>query len=404
MHNSTDINFGFDSLLDTMTNAVGILIVVLAVAYLFVMDTIDRVAESEPVSSVNTNANIEHLQDDLKRLESLLKTLEEEWKTAQKEAQHHRMRLDQVESNIRVLEAILPQDELDRINIKKVAASLQPNRTLPKQLKEEVRQLKKQILLAKQAIELQRDIPKPKVTIARVPDPVPAPTGAKRLTFLCRYGRLVYYPAAEMITLLHKGIATATGATPSDIKLKITDFEKVVNYFDTHEIALDGLRWRMSILQRIDAASTTNRILKAFLEWTAPDVGETFEQMRNDQSRYREICEKFADQHVYAKYYVWGDSFPEYAIAREIADENKIPAGWVAKDGDAEYLLVLSTIKTGGKKRPGVQNNFGKMPLTGYIGVGTLSGARGTGTTIAPAHGGGTVGIFGASPSGDFVD
>jgi hypothetical protein len=401
--NRTDIIFGFDSLLDTMTNAVGILIIVLAVAYLFVIDTIDRVAESDSIRSVNANANIQ-MQADLERLDTVLEQVKEEWKTAQKKAQYHRVRLDQVERNISVLKAILPQDELSRINIQKAAKALQPDRMVPQQLKDEVRQLKEQIRQAKQSIKLQRDLPRPKVTIARVPDPVPAPTGARRLTFLCRYGRLVYYPANEMIALLHKGMASATGASPTDLSLKITDFEKVVSYFDAHEIAIGGLRWRLRVLQRMDAADTTHRVLKAFLEWTAPDIGETFEEMQNDHSRYRKICDKFSDQQVYAKYYVWGDSFPEYAIAREIADANKIPAGWVAKEGDAEYLLVLSAIKTGGKRTPGGSGNISQMPVPRYIGGGGFGGGRGTSTSFAPAQGGGAVGIVGASPGGDFVD
>ena len=404
MINATDTNIGFDSLLDTMTNAVGILIVVLAVAYLFVIDTVDRVAKLDPMSSLATNQEYQQLQAESERLDRLFEQVEREWKAAQRHAQYHGTQLAQIQNNISILKNLLSQDELSRINIQDIAQGLQKNRMKPQQLKDEVYQLKEQMKQVQNTINFQRDLPTPKITIARVPDPTPAPEGAKRLTFLCRYGRMVYYPTDKMIQLLHKGISEATGSELSNPEVRIRDFEKVVNYFNTHETALGGLRWRLSVFQRVDAANVTHRALKAFLEWTTPEVGESLEDIQKDGSQYRKILTDYADQHVYAKYYVWGDSFPEYAIAREIADEKNIPAGWVAKEGDAEYILTLTNIQTGGKKRPEVPDKIRQMPVPKIFTGGRIGVGAGGSTSFTPAAGGGAVGIIGASPGGDFVD
>ena len=202
-----------------------------------------------------------------------------------------------------------------------------------------------------------------------------------------------------MLQLLHQGIADATGSGLSNPRIRISDFVNIVRYFDAHEIALKGLRWRLSIVQRIDAANATHRELKAFLEWSTPEVGENLEYIQNANSEYHKILKGSTGRKVYAKYYVWGDSFPEYAIAREIVDEYKIPAGWVAKEGDAEYILIVSSTQTG-KKRHGGLDKLKQMPLPRFY----TGGGIGGGTSFTPAPGGGSVGIIGASPGGDFVD
>lgn len=403
MINNKDTNIGFDSLLDTMTNAVGILIIVLAVSYLVMVDTVDRVAQLDPKPSLTTIEEYQKLQVDSKRLDRILAQVEKKWKAAQRDAQYIQAQLDQIHNKTSALTNILTQYDLSRINIQEVEQGLQRDRNIPQQLKDEVDQLKQQAGQAQHVLNLQRELPKPKVTIARVPDPVPAPKGAKRISFLCRYGHVVYYPAEKMIRLLHQGIAGATGSELSNPRVRIADFEKVVNYFDTHKITLGGLRWRLSVLHRIDAAKVTYRDLKAFLEWTTPDVGETLEEIQKDSSQYRKILADFADKDVYAKYYVWGDSFPEYAVAREIVDENHIPAGWVAKEGDAEYILVLTRTPTGKKRREGTDKIM-QMPVPRiYTGRGIGIGGGGS-SSFTPAPGGGPLSIIGASPGTDFVD
>lgn len=401
MINTRDPNIGFDSLLDTMTNAVGILIVVLAVAYLVVVDTVDRVAESDPKQSITTIEDYQKLQDDLMHLDRVLEEVEQEWITAQKDAQCYQAQMNQIQNKSSMLTNLMTQDDLSRVNIQEKAQELRRNHDTPRQLKAEVDHLKEQVKQFQHTINLQRDLPKPKVTIARVPDPVPAPKGAKRMSFLCRYGRVVYYPADKMIKLLHQGISDATGSELSNPRIRIPDFEKVVNYFNTHEIALKGLRWRLTVLQRVDAANTTYRDLKAFLEWTSPEIGETLEEIQEDKSLYRTTLAGFADKDAYAKYYVWGDSFPEYAIARDIVDENHIPAGWVAKEGDAEYILVLTSTQTGKKRHEGPDKHKQKMLVPRIYTGGRIGGGS---ASFTPASGGGSAGIIGSSPGGDFVD
>lgn len=404
MINNRDPNTGFDSLLDTMTNAVGILIVVLAVTYLVIIDNVDRVANLDLKPSLVKNEDYDQLQAELKRLDGVLEQLKEKWKAAERDVQYHQAHLDQVQTSSDTLTNILKQFDSSHFDIQEVEQKLQRDRNMPRQLEDEIDHLKEQMKNFQHAVNLQRELPKPKVTIARVPDPVPAPKGAERITFLCRYGQVVYYRTDEMTQLLHQGIADATGAELSDPKITIRYFDKAVEYFDTHEVALKGLRWRLRVVQRVDETNVIHRDLKAFLEWTVADIGETYQDIQKDNSQYRKILSGFADKDVYAKYYVWGDSFPEYVVAREIVDEHNIPAGWVAKEGDAEYIIVLSSTQTGkkGHEAPDKLQQKVRVPRF-YTGGGAGIGGGGS-VSHTPGTGGGSVGIIGASPGGDFVD
>ncbi len=403
MINARDPNAGFDSLLDTMTNAVGILIIVLAVSLLVVRDTVNRVEKLDPTPSPTIIEEYQQIQADSQRLDKVIDNMGEEWKTALRNVQYSQASLDTIQQKTTILTKCFSQKDLDRINVQEVAQGLEKSRNTRQQLAEEVDHFRQQVRQSKHALHLQRELPKPRVTIARVPDPTPAPVEAKRVSFLCRYGQVVYYPDEKMIQLLHQGIADATGSEISNPMIRISDFGNVVSYFDAHEIVHKGLRWRLGVVQRTDAVNSTYRELKAFLEWTTTEVGESLEGIQNTNSEYHKILKETAGRKVYTKYYVWGDSFPEYAIAREIADEYQISAGWVAKERDAEYVLVVSSTQTG-KKRDGGPETITQIPVQRFYMGGGIGSGYGGGRSSAPASGGGSVGIIGSSPGGDFVD
>ncbi len=405
MIDTRDPNSGFDSLLDTMTNTVGVLIIVLAVSYLALRDTVNRVDRLDPAPPATVIESYTQLQDDLKRLDKIAEQKEEEWRAIHRDLKLRQDWEGQVRNSNSILTRQLKHDELNQVDIQEITLGLERNRRTHQQLAGEVDRLKQQVRQVKHTLNLQRDIPKPKVTLARVPDPVPAPVGAKRESFLCRYGRVVYYPANRMLKLLYQGITDATGSDLSN--LRISDFGSVIKYFDNQKIVWGDLRWRLCVIQRVDQANKTHRDLKAFLEWTTSEVGESLDDIQKRHSLYQQKLAKSAGKSVYAKFYVWGDSFPEYAIAREIVDGYGISAGWVAKEGDAEYVLIVSSTQTDRNKHGDLEPS-GPMrmfvPMTTMrVGSGFGGGAGGA-SSFTPASGGGSVGIMGASSGGDFVD
>ena len=219
MINTRDPNAGFDSLLDTMTNAVGILIIVLAVSFLIVRDTVHRVAKLDPTPSPTIIEEYRQMQTDSQRLDKVIDQMGEEWKTALRNVHYSQSRLDQIQNKTSILTKFFTQEDLDRINIQEMAQGLDKSRNMRQQLEDEVDRLKQQARQVQHTLNLQREIPKPKVTIARVPDPVPAPVAAKGLSFLCLSGTVFYYPDEKFYHLLPQGIENATGSTFSKRRL-----------------------------------------------------------------------------------------------------------------------------------------------------------------------------------------
>jgi len=397
-----DLNAGFDSLLDTMTNAVGVLIIVLAVSYLALRDTVDRVNKVQPVPLRSSTDQFQDLQAETDRLNKVIEQLRFEWKMSRSDAQYNRVQLNRIQKEAEMLAKRSDRQDSSRVDVRNVTQLLDRDRVTLQQIEGEIDRLRQEMKHARQTINLQRKLPKPKVTIARVPDPVPAPRGALRLPFLCRYGRVVFYPTEEMLQHLNRGIADATGTDLKSPRLQMRDLQTVVDYFNEREIGQGGLRWRIHAVQRINAIGATYRELRAILEWSTPDVGESLADIQKKGSKYQQILAAASSRDVYAKYYVWGDSFPEYAVSREIADEYSVPAGWVAKEGDAEYQLVVMSTQTGrttaSAKSPQRAPVYMPVPRIG-MGMG-----MGSGPSLAAGAGTPSLSIVGASPGGDSVD
>lgn len=397
-----DSNAGFDSLLDTMTNAIGILIIVLAVSYLALQDSVNRVMRLEPVPKRSSAERLRDLYTQAQVLDETIDQLQTEWHTVYRESRYSLAQHKRTQERMAVLSASPGVGRIVAQDIHDIARQLEDDWSTFNRLMDEVDQLEQRVRRARQTIQLQRRLPEPKVTIARVPDPVPAPRDAQPLPFLCRYGRVVYYATDEMLNHLHRGVAEALKDGTESPQLQIRHLRHVADFFEQHNIGQDGLRWRLRVAQRVDAAGDVYRDVRAVLEWTSIEIGDDLERLQTEDSKHREILAKAVGRHVYAKYYVWGDSFAEYAVSRETADELGIPAGWVAKEGDAEYQLELMSIRvhTGRLALKAVPHIPERTPIPRIrIGMG-IGGAPSVGGTAASP----SFGVIGASPGVDYVD
>lgn len=397
-----DPNAGLDSLLDTMTNAIGILIVVLAVSYLALQDSVNRVIRLEPTPARSSVEQLRDLRAEANLLDRTVDHSRTEWQAVHRSSQYDHMRQQSIREKIGSLSSRLGPKTVGAMDARDIARQLAKDQSTLAQLTEEIGQLERRVKHAQQAVQLQRSLPKPKVTIARVPDPIPAPRDAQPLAFLCRYGRVVYYSTEEMLRHLNQGIAESLKASTTSARFEVRHLQQITSHFDLHEIGQDGLRWRIRVVQRIDTLGDTYRDVRAVLEWTSFDIGDDLDRLQTNESRHREILSKAAGSKAYVKYYVWGDSFAEYAVSREIADGLGLPAGWVAKEGDAEYQLELMSTRTyrGAPAVDTVQQTFDRTPIP-RIGFGIGMGGA---PSLGGAGGSPSFGVVGASPGTDYVD
>lgn len=337
------IEAGWDALPDTMTNVVGVLIIVLAVVYLGVQGAVERVqktqAQPTPTQQERFSATARQEND----LDLRLKLARDRWRQVQRQLLISRS--GQAELRARVSRVIRPPRALG--TLPDTSGAELDTRTLAKKEARalaDVSRLEQQLKAVSTELQQRKALPVPKVTVARVPDPTPAPSDAAPLVLFCRYGRVLVYPVDAMAAKLHAGIAEAMSSDgQTAFAIKPADFQRIQQHFDQHPVGIGGLRWRLRAVDRLNQKTgDVHRELTATAEWTQLDLGETVAQLQAEDSEYMQKLEP-SDDRIYGKFYVWGDSFAEYAVAREMMDAKGISAGWIACDEPPVYRIALST-------------------------------------------------------------
>ena len=279
-----------DSLLDTIANVVGILIVLMAVTQLTVNDAMKRIRmwESEEAASLR-----EAEQDARTQLAGfggidLARSLE----------------LARLRGHVRQLqeqpEAVTTKDTATLAT--DVASVRMRARRLEDAIRGREEKLAKLEILLSEAEGRARD----EAVAVRLPDPRPAPAAAGEIKIFCRYGR-VFDPRFDQLAREFRGVRR--NAPPP-----------ATRYFDAHDIGNELLRWRL--LE--DAAH-----LVARLEWRHNAIGETLAELQSPAARFREVLAEHDADIRFLRFYVWEDSFEVYLEARRLAEEASFAAGWL---------------------------------------------------------------------------
>lgn len=331
-----------DSLLDTMTNVVGILVIMLTVTQLGVGDAVKRISSGDQVDpEVLEAAKKELLQLELvknelvKRLKSLIY---EKGVDIAAELRRIQAELANVKANVSALAK--QRDERVRAAELEMQQLLQEAKRLLEEQKKKEEELIAKITtgnaeLAKLRAQLEDtpivEAPPPKVV--HLPNPRPAPEGSKPVTVLCREGRVMHIDAGnyqDRAQKLAKFIVTRKklGADPAagiDGKVLAEEFNRASTIRDRDfDIRLE-IRGRnpVLVLKRRDGA------------------GETLEQIQRSGSKYEQEIRRLPPDKFYLQFLVWPDSFETYLQARRIAADRGLPAGWNATTMQEEYSVPL---------------------------------------------------------------
>lgn len=380
-----------DSLVDTLTNVVGVLIVILAVSHVAVREAAERLRKEEVAVIPDTAAELALMHADAERTKLRMLFAEQKWR------------------ELKMAIAALPQSSTPVIATPSWDASVLPNAELrSRSYQEEISILRQE--LASRTAELEglrrrggreRPPPEPRITIVTVPDPRPAPQDGQRVTILFRHGRAVLFDGEALMTSLKDGIVAA-GASLEMRVSAAQAAELLATHFTNHQVGIDGFRWRIDVRRHSDPATEeVRREVAAVLEWPNTPQGEPLTQLQREDSAFRRAISNAAPQNAYFICYVWSDSFGEYAVARELMEQRQVPAGWAAMEGHADHRVVLSDTRLSG---PRVEASRRIEPQPARSG--TWAGA-GTGTVIPIGGSFGGDGIGGGvsvGTSGDMVD
>jgi len=343
---------GLDSLLDTMTNVVGILVLVLIVTQMSVAEVVTRITtenkvDEESVAELNQQLEIERTE--LRDLEKILVNpidIDEEKLRQELQlnkdllARKKELLAEKKKEKNEFAIKIQKDEELAKKNQKMVA----DNEAKRKELETLINNsLEKKATLAAQLDKTPR-VKAPADIKISIPNPRPAPPGSKQLMIICSGNRI--YPvdieafrkdaelkAKTIVNRFNLNRDPAKGIDPEKFTQQYEKLKNPTDYFDV-EYYVQGNRWpRFRLIPR------ENR-------------GAIGKELVNPRSRLRRWFNGVDFNKYYARFYVLPDSFDVYVLARRFFSNNKILAGW---DPQTENWTLTSHVPGGielGPPRP----------------------------------------------------
>lgn len=318
-----DEELPFVALMDTMTNVVGVLVIVLVMVGLSITNTVKQILSDLPPVTV------EQLQELLAKMKEPKTPQKPE--DIQKKIEQAEKTIKSVVDELKTIDLTAVQQNVKFMDLDDLRKKLENAKKERDARKGELDKLFAELDRLKKALD---DIPvykPPPPKYVRIPNPRPVPQGAVRENFLIVKGRVIYLndrAFLEAVTkefeknrtaLIGPGHPKITSSTPpASIKY---NKDKVFAYFDKARI---GDRILQARVVPIPNSPAVNMSLTP-----APGAGESDQDLRNPASIFQRALRKFkGEPNKIVWFYVYKDSVETYLTAREIADAAGVPVGW----------------------------------------------------------------------------
>ena len=319
-----------DSLLDTMANVTGILIVLLAVTQISMGDAMGRLRdllaarpELTPASLEAAAQEADALRDALAPLVAEEEGLAEGRRSGREELAALRAANARLEDELADVRDADPQSLRDRA--RRTLGREQALRGELAATREELAELEAR---ASGGVPLARDV--------KLPDPRPAPPGAREVVVLVRHGRAVVIDARALLEALDAGVARALDTPIDRLSLSLLPIHQRIRlraHFSRIPVGSQGLRWLIE---------DDGREVVARLEWRRDDLGETADELTLASSDFARELRRTSPHRAFLRYLVWSDSFETYLAARRSSDESGFAAGFVAYEREQGLFQSLS--------------------------------------------------------------
>jgi len=345
-HRHKPVNQNLDSLTDVLCNVVGILIILLVVTQVCAGKVMDGEL-AKPASPGVTQEDLDRAEHNRSQLEDRLADIRAQWAEMEPQTTDIRAEIDRITGTLERAERELASlksmpDETSGLN-QAIEEGKRKKAELEAQLKKARQELERLAALHGQLSKKKRE----NTATASLPDPRPAPEGAKPVHFMCRYGQIVHLDVDSVLEPMYGVIRETLGNKTS---FWLSDLFKVKKHFDSHDIGNALFRWRMLVYKQ----SSSVFGLQSELMWRSQDVGESLAQIRHAGSDFQRRLGSLEKNNQYLNFFVWSDSFDTYLEARRIAEELGLAAGWTAYDTDEEFRYDLASGSGGGGARKAV--------------------------------------------------
>jgi hypothetical protein len=341
----------FVALMDTMTNVVGVLVIVLVMIGIGLAKTVRKVLSDLPPVTVEEHAKLQKEVEETKPKHDPKKVEEDTAKLKQQ--------LVKSEEQLKTLDVTKDKQNIKIIDLDELKKKIADQQKLRDAKKAEVDKLLAEVDKLKAQLDktpVFQPPPTGPATVVKLPNPRPMPANADIQHFLIVGGRISYINDDEFVKLVEQEIHTnetalvlsreiVKGADGKPVMVKdksgrlsqqrkvIYDAKKLTEHFAKPRPIARGFKLE------IVPAATSPRVPVRITPGS--DAGETFEQAKGLISNFQRVLRQFkANPRTVVWFHVYKDSIPTYLEAREIVDRAGIPVGWDLY-GNPFYTIYL---------------------------------------------------------------
>ena len=301
-------------LVDTLSNVVGILVIVLALTQIELGGALDRVLQRQAAQLEAEQAFVSMIPERRGAIEARAEAL------AARGIRPEEDGLALAQEILDALENLGPALEVDAETLSarfaKLADLRRSNRAAKRALDD--RRVREDAL---------RTVAKERV--ARLPDPR-VERGLESWV-LVRHGQIFPVDRKALFDAGTNALARLLKVEASGGSFRKDEFESAALYLRKRRIGADGFRWLLE-------PGIPNRVR---LDWPAAERGIDPARLATSEV-WRQWLARREPGRDFVKFHVWNDSFEAYGTARQATEAAGLGAGWVGYTADSEYRIPLS--------------------------------------------------------------
>lgn len=332
---SHDEELPFVALMDTMTNVVGVLIIVLVMIGISLASSVRKVlSELPPVT-------VEQLQALLKNV--IESTPSDDPKKLEEELKKEEAKLKKNSDDLKSMDLSTSKQELKMMDLDDLTKQIEERKKIRDAKEADVEKLLTEVDRLKALLDTTPVYAPPPATVVKLPNPRPMPEKAVLRRFLVANGRVLFLNDEEfmkmVVTEIEKNqkqlinsevpvkdkdgnvvMVTERGKQVPKTKI-LLDQKKIAAHFEKLRIATREIK--------LDLVVSPNSYRIPMKLTPLPEAGETVEQIKNPASVFQRALRKFKTEPDSVVWFlVFKDSLETYLAARDIADLTGVPAGW----------------------------------------------------------------------------
>ena len=335
----TEEELPFVALMDTMTNVVGVLVIVLVMIGISLAQSVDKVLSDLPPVTVEEHAKL------LKEVEAAKP--KHDPKKVEDDTAKLKQQLTKSGEQLKTLDLTKDKQKVKIVDLDELKKKIADQQKLRDAKKAEVDML----LADADKLKAQLDktpVPKPAPllpsTVVKLPNPRPMPGNVDIQHFLIAGGRITYINGDEFEKLVEQEIRTneqalvltretVKGADGKPVMVKdkagrltpqkriVYDSKKLAAHFSRPVVNVRGFK------VEITPAATSPRVPIRITP--ASDAGEAIDQARRLISNFQRLLGQWkANPRTVVWFHVYKDSIPTYLEARDLVDQAGVAAGW----------------------------------------------------------------------------